>query len=146
MLSITNVNNHKCNCRSKPSCPLNGECLTQCLIYRAISTTSKNSFVYYVTSNGGFKTLYAQSKWNYKGNKITIWKLIFLWVEFCSKFMKQQWQSIPSDHKWSTWLALVFSKILFNNWNRSVHSLIWFFKNQIGLLWKQRQSTNDSIG
>ena len=45
------------------------------------------------------KTLCVQSKWNSKGNKITVWKLIFLWVEFSSEFMKQQWQSIALDHK-----------------------------------------------
>ena len=34
VLSKTNDNNNwKCNCRSKPNCPLNGECLTQCLVY-----------------------------------------------------------------------------------------------------------------
>ena len=51
-------NNRKCNCRSKPNCPLNGECLTQCLVYKATSTTSSNSFVYYGTSEGDFKTRY----------------------------------------------------------------------------------------
>ena len=57
LLSKTNDNNNrKCNCRSKPSCPLNGKCLTQCLVYKAESTTSNNSFVYYGTSEGEFKT------------------------------------------------------------------------------------------
>ena len=33
VLNKTNDNiNHKCNCRLKPNCPLNGECLTQCLV------------------------------------------------------------------------------------------------------------------
>ena len=48
----------KCNCRSKPKRPLNGECLTQCLVYKATSTTSTNSFVYYGTSEGEFKSRY----------------------------------------------------------------------------------------
>ena len=56
-LSKTNdSNNRKCNCRSKPNCPLNGECLTQCLLYKATSTTSSNSFIYYGTSEGEFET------------------------------------------------------------------------------------------
>ena len=50
--------NRKCNCRSKPNWPLNGECLTQCLVYKATSTTSSNSFVYYGTSEGVFKSRY----------------------------------------------------------------------------------------
>ena len=54
-----NINtNRKCNSRSKPNCPLNGECLTQCLVYKATSTTSSNSFVYYGTSEGEFKSRY----------------------------------------------------------------------------------------
>ena len=33
-------NNRKCNCRSKPNCPLNVECLIQCLVYKAMSRTT----------------------------------------------------------------------------------------------------------
>ena len=51
-------NNRKCNCRSKPNCPLDGEFLTQCLVYKATSKTSSNSFVNYGTSEGQFKTRY----------------------------------------------------------------------------------------
>ena len=48
--------------KSKPNCPLNGMCLTQCLEYKAISTTSNNSFVYYGTSEGEFKSRYNNNK------------------------------------------------------------------------------------
>ena len=48
----------KYNCRSKPNCPLNGECLVQCLVHKTTSKTSNNSFVYYGTSEGHFKTRY----------------------------------------------------------------------------------------
>ena len=59
VLSKSNDNiNHKCNCRSKPKCQLNGEWLTQCLVHKAISTTSSNSFGYYGTSKGKFKSRY----------------------------------------------------------------------------------------
>ena len=54
----TDSNNHKCNCRSKPNCPLNGECLTQSLVSKATSSTSNKNFVYYGTSEGEFKTRY----------------------------------------------------------------------------------------
>ena len=59
VLNKTNDNiNHKCNCKSKPNCTLNGECLTQCLVYKTTSTTSRNSFNYYGTSEGEFKSRY----------------------------------------------------------------------------------------
>ena len=59
VLNKTNDNiNCKCNCRSKPNCPLNDECLTQCLIYKATSTIYSNSFVYYGTAEGEFKSWY----------------------------------------------------------------------------------------
>ena len=59
VLSKTNDNtNRKCNCRSKPNCPLNGECLTQYLVYKATSATSRNSFVYYRASEREFKSRY----------------------------------------------------------------------------------------
>ena len=56
VLKKINDNNHKCNCRSKPNCPLNGECLTQCLAYKVTSRPSSNCFVYYGTSEREFKT------------------------------------------------------------------------------------------
>ena len=43
---------------NQPNCPLNGECYTQCLVYKVTSTTSTNSFVYYGTSKGEFKSRY----------------------------------------------------------------------------------------
>ena len=55
---LNDNNNRKCNWRSKPNQPFNGECLTECLVYKATSTTSCNSFVYYGTFEGEFKTRY----------------------------------------------------------------------------------------
>ena len=52
---ITYNNNDKCNCRSKPNCPLNEEYLTQCLVYKVTSATSNNGCVYNGTSEGDFK-------------------------------------------------------------------------------------------
>ena len=49
-------NNRKCNCKSKPNCPLNGECLTQCLVYKDTSATSNNSSIYFGISEGEFQT------------------------------------------------------------------------------------------
>ena len=55
-------NDPKCNCRSKPNCPLNEECLTQCLVYKRISTTSNNSFVYYGNCEAEIKTRYSNHR------------------------------------------------------------------------------------
>ena len=56
MLSKNHDNNKpKCNCRSKPKCPVNGEFLTQYLVYKGTSATSNNSFVYYGTSEREFE-------------------------------------------------------------------------------------------
>ena len=46
----------------KPNCPLNGECLTQCLVYKTKSKSSKTSLVYYRTSEEKFKTGYNKHK------------------------------------------------------------------------------------
>ena len=45
-------NSRKRNCRSKPNWPSNGKCLTQCLVYKALTATSISSFGYYGTSEG----------------------------------------------------------------------------------------------
>ena len=59
MLSkINNNKKRKCNCKSKPNSLLNGECVIQRLKYKAKSTKSNNSFVYYGTYEEEFKTRY----------------------------------------------------------------------------------------
>ena len=61
LIKINNIKNRKCNC------PSNGECLTQCLVYKTTSSTFNSSFVYYGTSEGEYKTRYnnhTKSFWN----------------------------------------------------------------------------------
>ena len=41
------------NCRIKESCPLNGKCLHQCLVYKAEVTTNTTYKEYYGTPEGG---------------------------------------------------------------------------------------------
>ena len=43
------------NCRNKDNCPLDGECLTPNIIYRADITTDNDHKYYYVTSEATFK-------------------------------------------------------------------------------------------
>ena len=51
-----------CNCRGKASCPLNGECLAKCVIYKATvtETTTKNQESYTKLIDNEFKTRYNQ--------------------------------------------------------------------------------------
>ena len=56
---LSNMNRTKerlCNCRNKQTCPLNGECLTSCIVYKAEVKTTDNAHVYYGASEGEFKT------------------------------------------------------------------------------------------
>ena len=49
---------HQCNCRSKNSCPLNGKCLTESLVYSAKIETPSENFTYIGMTEGSFKTRY----------------------------------------------------------------------------------------
>ena len=43
-----------CNYRQKPDCPMDGNCLSECLIYKASVSTTTNKY-YYVTCENTFK-------------------------------------------------------------------------------------------
>ena len=43
-----------CNCRQKTDCPMDGNCLSECLIYKASVSTPTNNY-YYGTSENNFK-------------------------------------------------------------------------------------------
>ena len=47
-----------CNCKIKESCPLNGKCLDQCMVYKAEVSTNTTYKEYYGTSLGEFKSRY----------------------------------------------------------------------------------------
>ena len=61
-LKILNKNRDKiqrpCNCRIKESCPLNGKCLHQCMVYEAEVSTNTTYKEYYGASEGEFKSRY----------------------------------------------------------------------------------------
>ena len=48
----------QCNCRSKNSCPLNGKCLTESLLYSAKIETPSENFTFIGMTEGSFKTRY----------------------------------------------------------------------------------------
>lgn len=48
-----------CNCRSKESCPLNGQCLTDSLVYMATLSTDNDKYSYVGMTEGTFKKRFA---------------------------------------------------------------------------------------
>ena len=47
-----------CNCRVKSECPMDGKCLTKCIVYKAEVGANNGKRVYYGASEGEFKTRY----------------------------------------------------------------------------------------
>ena len=47
-----------CNCRDKPSCPLNGKCLTSNVVYQATVTSEKGHETYIGLTGDNFKNWY----------------------------------------------------------------------------------------
>ena len=57
-----------CNCRQKSSCPLDGKCLTKCVVYKATvtETTSNNQETYIGLTENEFKTRFNLHKSSFK--------------------------------------------------------------------------------
>ena len=47
-----------CNCRNKEACPLGGNCLSKCMVYKATVTSESREKVYYGMCEGDFKARY----------------------------------------------------------------------------------------
>ena len=47
-----------CNCRDKNNCPLDGKCLSKCIVYKAEVETANTKSTYYGASEGEFKFRY----------------------------------------------------------------------------------------
>ena len=60
-----------CNCRKKESCPLNGECLTSQLVYRATVTNAVNEYLkkYIGLADTTFKERHSNHKRDFKHQK-----------------------------------------------------------------------------
>ena len=53
-----NNKNRKCNCRNKLNCPLNNECLTEAIVYKATVQTDQEIATYIGSCESSFKTRY----------------------------------------------------------------------------------------
>ena len=55
-------NTHKCNCRRPRTCPMNGNCLASCVVYKASVKSENEEKVYYGSCMGTFKERYGNHK------------------------------------------------------------------------------------
>ena len=55
---VDNQQARLCNCHNKETCPLDGKCLSTCIIYKAEVKTPTDTSVYYGASEGEFKFRY----------------------------------------------------------------------------------------
>ena len=56
-----------CNCRRAGECPLNGKCLTECIVYKAtVSVPTRPARVYYGLTEGPFKTRFTNHKASFR--------------------------------------------------------------------------------
>ena len=87
------VQSYGCNCRVKSSCPLNGECLTPKIIYRANVSNDENSDkkFYFRLADTPFKERYRNHKRDFKHEK----------YENCTEFAKYIWQLKRSNINFS---------------------------------------------
>ena len=61
-----NKTQQPCSCRIKESCPLNGNCLHQCMIYKAEVSTNTTYKEYYGASEGEFKSRYHNHRQSFR--------------------------------------------------------------------------------
>ena len=59
----------QCNCRTKQNCPLNGRCLTSCIVYKATVTTNSDTHTYYGLCEGEFKSRYYNHTKSFRSRK-----------------------------------------------------------------------------
>ena len=59
-----------CNCRNGPDCPLDGNCLTSCVVYKAsVSAPNRPIKNYFGLTEGEFKTRYTAHKRSFRVEK-----------------------------------------------------------------------------
>ena len=58
MKTETNANKRDCNYRNKNSCPLDGKCLVECIVYEATVSTTNQTNTYFGLAEGSFKSRY----------------------------------------------------------------------------------------
>ena len=62
LLNKKDLPSKTCNCRKKEECPMEGNCLASCLVYKAEVKTSDDKKVYYGSCSGSFKERFSNHK------------------------------------------------------------------------------------
>ena len=55
-----------CNCRDKPNCPMDGNCLKKCLVYKVQVNSVRETKYYLGTAEDTFKTRHSNHKKSFK--------------------------------------------------------------------------------
>lgn len=55
---VTGNETRPCNCRDKPNCPMDGQCLSKCIVYKAVVEANNTNSTYYGVCEGEFKSRY----------------------------------------------------------------------------------------
>ena len=97
-----------CNCRNSDQCPLDGNCLEKCLVYKAVVKTEKSTKSYIGCCETVFKTRYSNHKlsfskktystrtalskhiWNLKENKLRIQNFLVRHSPSIPKFLQRK--------------------------------------------------------
>ena len=58
-----------CNCRKKDECPMEGQCLSSCIVYNAEVKSENTKKVYYGSCGGPFKDRYRNHKVSFNNEK-----------------------------------------------------------------------------
>ena len=58
-----------CNCRAGKECPMNGKCLTKCIVYKAEVETTNGTRTYFGASEGEFKMRYNNHTKSFRNRK-----------------------------------------------------------------------------
>ena len=69
VLNTTEAPAKLCNCRKKDACPLKGNCLVSCVVYKAEVNSDEEKRVYYGSCSSTFKERYSNHKMSFSSEK-----------------------------------------------------------------------------
>ena len=98
-----NQEERTCNCRDKKSCPLDGNCLKQCVVYQATVTTEDEKKIYIGQTEEEFKTRYNNHKKSFTNtrykNETTLSKYVWTLKEK-NKEYNIKWKVLRTTKKY----------------------------------------------
>ena len=104
ILSKPNVQSKTCNCRNPASCPLQGNCLNECVIYKATATSNKETRTYIGSTEGPFKTRFYghTSDFNNEKKRLSTTLSSYIWDNKDSNDeTKVTWEIVKKCHPYA---------------------------------------------